>query len=99
MEKIKEFTICLHCGCSRDVTNAQMEALKPLEDKYKVHWNNRIDRHPEIYESYSELINDSVATSPSEWVILINDRTNPKVEEVEKDDQSFGEWLCMCSSL
>jgi len=84
MEKIKEFTICLHCGCSRDVTNAQMEALKPLEDKYKVHWNNRIDRHPEIYESYSELINDSVATSPSEWVILINDRTNPKVEEVEK---------------
>ena len=84
MEKTKEFTICLHCGCSRDVTNAQMEALKPLEDKYKVHWNNRIDRHPEIYESYSELINDSVATSPSEWVILINDRTNPKVEEVEK---------------
>ena len=59
-----------------------MEALKPLEDIKS--WNNRIDRHPEIYESYSELINDSVATSPWEWVILINDRTNPKVEEVEK---------------
>jgi hypothetical protein len=84
MFKIEEFTICLHCGSSRDVVNAQIQSLNPLQEKYKVYWNNRIDRHPEIYESYSELINHSVATSPTEWVILINDRTSPSVEEVEK---------------
>lgn len=84
MKKIKKFTICLHCGCSRDVVNAQMDALSPLDLKYKVTWNNRIDRHPDIYESYSELINHSVSTTDDEWVILINDRTHPNVDEVEK---------------
>jgi hypothetical protein len=81
--KIKEFTICLHCGCSIDVVNNQMNALKPLEEKYKIFWNNRINRYPESYNSYSELINDSVVSSPTEFVILINDRTKPKAEEVE----------------
>lgn len=61
-----------------------MEALEPLEDKYEVHWNNRIDRHPYAYPSYSELINHSVATSPSEYIILINDRCSPKADEAEK---------------
>ena len=82
--KIKKFTICLHCGCSQEVVNFQMDALSPLEFKYKVTWNNRIDRHPGMYESYSELINDSVATSNDEWIILINDRTYASVDEIEK---------------
>lgn len=82
--KIKEITICLHCGCSKEVVNLQIDALKHLRIKYKLYWNNRIDRHPEIYESYSELINHSVVTSPTEWVILINDRTHPTIDEVEK---------------
>lgn len=84
MKKIKNFTICLHCGCDRDIVNAQMDALSPLSLKYKVTWNNRIDRNPGMYESYSELINHSVATTDDEWIILINDRTHPTVDEVEK---------------
>lgn len=84
MFKIKEFTICLHCGCSQEVVDNQINALKPLEEEYKVHWNNRIDRFPHMYPTYSELINHSVATSPTEWVILINDRCSPTVEEVKK---------------
>lgn len=82
--KINEFTICLHCGSNRDIVNNQINILKPLEQKYNVYWNNRIDRYPEKYESYSKLINHSAATSPTEWVILINDRTIPTLEEVEK---------------
>jgi hypothetical protein len=82
--KITEVTICLHCGCSQEVVNDQMRALKPLEVDYKVHWNNRIDRYPKLYPSYSQLINHSIATSPTEWFILINDRTYPTVEEVKK---------------
>jgi len=81
---IKEFTICLHCGSDRSVTNKQIAALKPLEEKYIIHWNNRIDRYPKLYPSYSQLINHSVVTSPTEFVILINDRTFPTVEQVEK---------------
>lgn len=84
MKKIRNFTICLHCGCSQDIVDAQMDALSPLGLKYKVTWNNRIDRNPGMYESYSELINHSVATTDDEWIILINDRTHPTVDEVEK---------------
>lgn len=80
--KISEFTICLHCGCCPEVVENQMNLLKPLEEKYKIYWNNRIDRHPEAYSSYSELINDSIATSKTEFVFLINDRTLPTVEDV-----------------
>ena len=81
---IDELTICLHCGCSEDVVKNQMEALSPLAQKYKVKWNNRIDRHPDVYESYSELINHSIATCDTEWMILINDRTKPTASEAEK---------------
>lgn len=84
MFKINEFTICLHCGSDREVVRKQMEILKPLEQKYRIHWNNRIDRYPKMYPTYSQLINHSVVTSPTEWIILINDRTTPTVEEVEK---------------
>jgi hypothetical protein len=84
MKKIKEITVCLHCGCSREIVDYQMNQLSSLSLKYKLHWNNRIDRNPGMYESYSELINHSIATSNTEWVILINDRTHPTIDEVEK---------------
>lgn len=80
---INEFTICLHCGCDKQIVYNQMKKLEPLEDKYKIHWNNRINRR-EWYDSYSELINDSVVSSQTEYVLLINDRTHPKPKEVEK---------------
>jgi len=81
---INEFTICLHCGCNQDIVKKQINALKGLEQEYKVHWNNRIDRYPYMYPSYSQLINHSIVTSPTEWVILINDRTSPTVDEIKK---------------
>jgi hypothetical protein len=61
-----------------------MQLLKPLSENYKVYWNNRIDRHPDSYDSYSELINDCVITSPTEYIIFINDRTTPYPHEVEQ---------------
>lgn len=79
-----DFTICLHCGCSKEIVERQMLSLSPLEKKYAVSWNNRIDRFPYMYPTYSELINHSVASSETETVILINDRCSPKPEEVEK---------------
>lgn len=82
--KIDKITICLHCGCSQEVVDRQMKLLSGLQDYVEVKWNNRIDRHPKIYDSYSELINHSIITSPTEWVILINDRTLPKLEEAKK---------------
>ena len=47
MEKIKEVTICLHCGCSQEIVDNQIKILSPLSEYYKIYWNNRIDRHPE----------------------------------------------------
>lgn len=84
MIKINEFTISLHCGYDKDIVNKQMEILKPLEKKYKIHWNNRIDRYPYLYPSYSQLLNHVIASSSTEWIIMMNDRLSPTVDEVEK---------------
>jgi hypothetical protein len=84
MEKIQEITISLHCGSSREIVNEQMNLLNDLSQEYHIHWNNRIDRHPEMYSSYSEMINHAVATSKTEWIIFINDRVKPTVDEIKK---------------
>jgi len=88
---ISEFTICLHCGCSQDIVNFQKSSLLALEDNYKIFWNNRIDRFPFMYPTYSELINHSIATSETETVVLINDRCSPEPKEVEKILELLGE--------
>jgi hypothetical protein len=81
---IKNITICLNCGCRQDIVDYQMNLLKPVTENINVYWNNRIDRHPETYESFSKLVNHSVATSPTETVIFVNDRCHPKPEEIYK---------------
>jgi len=78
----KDITICLHAGSDPDVVKSQVELLKPLEEEFNVHWNKRIDRRPAAYDSYSELVNEAVATSPTETVILVNDRVVPEPREV-----------------
>jgi hypothetical protein len=84
MNIIKNITICLNCGCRQDIVDYQMGLLKPLHQHYKVYWNNRIDRHPATYRSFSKLVNHSIETSPTETVVFINDRCHPRPEEVVK---------------
>ncbi len=84
MDKISELTISLHCGSDREVVNKQMDLLANLNEDYKIHWNNRIDRHPGMYSSYSELVNHAIATSKTEWLIFINDRVKPTPSEIKK---------------
>jgi hypothetical protein len=61
-----------------------MNLLKPLENLVEVYWNNRIDRHPETYRSFSKLVNHSVETSLTETIIIINDRCHPTPDNVFK---------------
>jgi len=80
--RTKEITICCNCGYDQANVNKQMELLEPLNSYFKVYWNNRIDRHPDVYPSFSKLINDSVVTAPTEMVIWINDRVTPTPADV-----------------
>lgn len=82
--KIEEFTIALHCGSDSQIVRNQIESLKELEEIYSIHWNNRISRHPEMYASFSEMINHTIATSKTEFIIFINDRVKPTPEEIKK---------------
>tara|TARA_S200002703_G_scaffold42949_1_gene37378 strand:+ start:4263 stop:4994 length:732 start_codon:yes stop_codon:yes gene_type:complete len=82
--KIKNVTICLHCGCNQSIVDFQMQELNALKDNYNITWNNRIDRYPKAYKSYSDLINDSVVTSKDEFLILVNDRATPHAHQAIK---------------
>lgn len=79
--KIKDITICL---AAHEKSNAerQMKLLEPLNDKLKVYWNNRVDRHPKPHPSFSEMVNQAIISSPTEFVITMNDRITPKPEDV-----------------
>lgn len=79
--KITEITICL-AAHERSNAERQMELLKPVEDKVNVHWNNRVDRHPNPHPSFAEMMNHAITTSPTEFVININDRITPKPEDI-----------------
>ena len=83
MGPYKEITICCNCGHDKMNVYKQMDLLEPLNDKFKVHWNNRIDRYPFAYPSFSQMINDSVVTSPTELVFWMNDRVTPTPRDVE----------------
>lgn len=73
--KIDEITICLHCGCDQNIVKNQIKSHDIIKDKIKIHWNNRIDRYPKAYPSFSQLMNHSIASSNTEWMIFVNDRT------------------------
>ena len=79
---IEEITICCNCGNDKDIVKKQMNLLKPVEDKLKVYWNNRIDRYPHAYPSFSKLVNDSITSSPTETVVWLNDRVTPTPHDV-----------------
>ena len=74
--KIEDVTICLHCGSRPDIVERQTQELKRLGDYYNITWNNRIDRYPHAYPSYSELINEAVSTSKDEFIISKVGTTN-----------------------
>lgn len=77
-----DVTIVLYAGQGREnIVKKHTEALKPLESHFNVKWNNRIDRHPETYDSYSQMVNESIVTSPTEKILLVSDRCIPTAEE------------------
>jgi hypothetical protein len=84
MIKITEITICTHCGSNQEVVSKQVEMLSPLQDRMKVHWNHRLQRYPKAYPSYSQLVNHAIATCPTEFMIMLNDRTTPHLHQAEK---------------
>ncbi len=84
MTNINQVTICLHCGSRNDIVENQIQSLSPLNNKIEIYWNNRIDRYPFTYSSFSQLVNHSIVSSPTEFVILINDRSFPEPEHILK---------------
>ena len=84
MPKITEITICTHCGSNQEIVDRQVELLAPLQDKMTVYWNHRIKRYPKAYPSYSQLMNHAISTSPTEFMIFLNDRVTPHLHQAEK---------------
>jgi hypothetical protein len=82
MSDKNDITICLYAGEGREkIVEKHTELLKPLQDHFNVNWNNRIDRHTGTYDSYSQLVNESIVTSPTERILLVSDRCIPTAEE------------------
>ena len=90
---IEDVTVCLHCGSRPDIVERQTQELKGLGDYYNITWNNRIDRYPYAYPSYSELINDAIATSKDEFIIFGDLEIN--MFPLEKEVSFLVKWWAM----
>ena len=79
----KSISICLLTG---DPVQArkQKESLKEVESKYNVEWYLRSDRIPYVqYSSWSQVVNEGVVSTDSEFIFLFNHRIIPTFEDIE----------------
>jgi len=81
---IDTFTINLHNGARPELVQEQIHAHDSLIAKYDIQWNLRSKRYPKAYPSYSQLMNHAIATSPTEYMVFVNDRTTCTAEYTEK---------------
>lgn len=81
--QVKQISICLHAQEKLEhIVEKQKNLLKPLEKFFEIDWNLRIVRHPKPYDSYSELVNDSIISSKYEHIVMLNARVIPNYREV-----------------
>lgn len=81
IEKPNRIAICLNTS-SEERAHEQMLTLKPIEDSFEIEWDLRYERFAGDYISFSDMINESVLCTDSEFMIFINPKSMISVEDV-----------------
>lgn len=64
-------------------TEEQISLLSGLEDKYNVEWSKRSDKLKSHYNSFSQIINEAVIETRSEFMIFINRAALPTLDDID----------------
>lgn len=105
LERPRKIAICLNAS-DLDRALEQKQALISIEDTFDVEWDFRAKRFSGPYVSFSQMINESVIITESEFMIFINPKSEVKPDDVYNiiDDLcdgyalstviAFGFWGC-----
>jgi hypothetical protein len=85
MKKILEFpkriAICL-IGGNNIITEKQKKDLDGIEDHFDIEWYLRSDIYSGNYWTYSQIINESVISTESEFMIFVNPKTKTNKDDI-----------------
>ena len=99
LERPNKIAICFVDG-NRERTLKQVKQLDGIEDDFTVEWNFRADKFSGLYSNFSQLVNEAVVETSSEFMVFINPKTNISREDVNRliDDLCNGfAWSSICS--
>lgn len=96
MIKINEFAFCFFSSDINDVVEQEKE-LTLLSDKYQIERWYRHDRNISRYTSFSQMVNDAIDDTDSEFMIFCNPKTKFKSSDIEFIIEKLSNGYCFAS--
>lgn len=95
---IDEFAFCFLSYNLEDVLRQEME-ITPLSNKYQIERWYRHDRNLGHYQSFSQMINEAIDDTESEFMIFCNPKTYFTQDDVEFLLEKLSSGYCFVSSV
>jgi len=98
MITIDEFAFCFFSTSQSDMDRQETE-LDKLSDKYHIEKWYRKERNPLNYLSFSQMVNDGVDDTDSEFMIFCNPKTILKISDIEFILDKLSNGYCFASKV
>lgn len=96
MIRINNFVFCFLSQNIEDIQRQEHELTK-LSDKFQIERWYRKDRNPSKYVSFSQMINDAIDDTDSEFMIFCNPKTKFVSEDIEFILEKLSNGYCFAS--
>lgn len=96
MIKIQEFAFCFLSNNIDDVIRQEIELTK-LSNKYQIERWYRYDRYSGMYTSFSQMANDAIDDTDSEFMIFCNPKTHFIKDDIEFIIEKLSNGYCFAS--
>jgi len=96
MIKIKDFAFCFFASDPERVSEQEKE-LTRISSRYQIERWYRHDRNPGKYTSFSQMVNDAIDDTDSEFMIFCNPKTNFISDDVEIIIDKLSNGYCFAS--
>jgi hypothetical protein len=98
MIDIDKFSFCFFSSDINDVIRQEIEITK-LSNKFQIERHYRHERNSGMYLSFSQMVNDAIDDTDSEFMIFCNPKTIPTVNDIEFIIEKLSTGYCFASAV
>lgn len=98
MIKIDDFAFCFFSTNDSDILNQQI-IVDQLLETYNIEYWFRKNRNLNMYVSFSQMVNDAIDDTDSEFMIFCNPKTIPTVNDIEFIIEKLSTGYCFASAV